>query len=389
MNTSEKHPLSKRTFNSLMEKRDLYCVSIYLPMDKMGKEQNQRLAQAHLKTCIRDVKNALTMHQMHADDIQDYLRPVEKLLVKSELWRNPSDGLAIFLDPERGMRHFKIPISFEIKTYVAGHFYLVPLLPLYQNNGTYYLLELSQDYVQLYEASRYHFKKLHLADVAPEKLEEAVGYDYKQKTLQFRSGQGGFNAQYHGHGDGKEDKKNELLRYFRLLDSGVNDCIKDRKAPLVLSCSEGQYALYAKANSYPNLYGSHVSGDPEYYSDTQRHQDSWALVAPYFKKSQTEQLKEFNANYQTRKTSYEINSLVPAALNGNIKSLFIQTGSDVFGTYDQDNHEVLIDQNHQVGNVSLTNLVALQTFAQGGNVYFLSPDEMPVKGSTMNVIFRF
>ncbi len=103
MNTSEVHLLPTKTFESLMEKRALHCVTTYLPMDKKGKEQNLHLAQALLKQCINQLKTTLVDHQVHLDEIVDYLKPVEQLLYKVELWRNPSDGLAIFLDPEDGM----------------------------------------------------------------------------------------------------------------------------------------------------------------------------------------------------------------------------------------------------------------------------------------------
>ena len=82
------------------------------------------LAQALLRQCMNEVQKTLTEHQMHMNDIDEYLKPVEQLLDKVELWRNPSDGLAIFLDSDGGMRYFMVPISFEAKTYVAGHFYL-------------------------------------------------------------------------------------------------------------------------------------------------------------------------------------------------------------------------------------------------------------------------
>ena len=99
MNTSEKHPLPKKDFETLAETRNLYCVSIFLPMDKKGKEQNMHMAQALLRQCINEVQKTLTEHQMHMNDIDEYLKPVEQLLDKVELWRNPSDGLAIFWIP--------------------------------------------------------------------------------------------------------------------------------------------------------------------------------------------------------------------------------------------------------------------------------------------------
>jgi len=389
MNTSEKHPLPKKDFETLTETRNLYCVSIFLPMDKKGKEQNMHLAQARLRQSINEVQKTLVEHQMQINEIEEYLEPVEQLLDKVELWRNPSDGLAIFLDSEDGMRYFMVPISFETKTYVAGHFYLLPLLPLYHNDGLYYLLDLSQDYVKLYEGSRYSFKDRHLEDFAPKQLEDAVGSDYEQKNLQFRSGQATYGASFHGQGAGKDDEKDELLRYFRMLDEGVKKITSDSKAPLVLSCIDRLYALYAEANTYHNLYDKHLSGDPEYKKDDKRHQESWMLVEEYFQRPQFNKINKFNELFHTQKASYEIDVIVNAALNGKIDTLFIEEGGDVYGIYDKKDNEVSIDEKHEINNVSLANLAAVQTFEQGGEVYFLPPEQMPVKESPMNAVFRY
>ncbi|WP_273568069.1 hypothetical protein [Maribacter halichondriae] len=288
------------------------------------------------------------------------------------------------------MQYFKVPISFEASTYVSGHFYLKPLLPLYQNDGFYYLLELSQDYVKLYEASRYNFKDLYVEDFAPDRLEEAVGFDHKPKMLQFRSGQNVHGAgSFHGHGEGKDDNKKELLTFFRAVDKGVKKAITHKNVPLVLACVDHLVEVYKEASTYPELYHENVGGDPEFKVKTSLHQASWDLMESYFTKSQTEKALQFTELYHTQKTSYEIDDILHAALNGRVDTLFIADGDDIFGRYEMENNEVIIDYKHELNNTSLTNLAAMETFRQGGKVYSLPSNEMPVKESSMNAIFRY
>ena len=389
MTTYEKNPLPRKELENLIIDRDHHCISIYLPMDKKGKEQNKHLAQARLKKCIRQIREQLLDRQINKKEIADFLQPIEQLVDATGLWRNPSDGLAIFLDREDGLRYYKIPISFEERAYVMGHYYLLPLLPLYHNDGLYYLLELSQDHVKLYEASRYHFKDMHLEDVAPRQLEEAVGFDFEQNNLQFRSGQSAHGATFHGQGAGKEDFKVEMLEYFRMLDKGVQKLISDPKAPLVLSCTQRLYALYAEVNTHNNLHKKYLTGDPEFTKDYKKHQNSWQLVEDYFKKPQFDKMKKFNEFYHTQKTSYELNTIIQAALNGKVDTLFLEKGSDVFGIYNKEDRKVTLNGKHEIFNASLMNLTAIRTFDQGGQVYILSSEEMPVKESPMNAIFRY
>ena len=174
-----------------------------------------------------------------------------------------------------------------------------------------------------------------------------------------------------------------------MLDEGVKKITSDSKAPLVLSCIDRLYALYAEANTYHNLYDKHLSGDPEFKKDDKRHQESWMLVEEYFQRPQFNKINKFKELFHTQKTSYEIDAIVNAALNGKIDTLFIEEGGDVFGIYDKKDNEVSIDEKHEINNVSLANLAAVQTFEQGGEVYFLPPEQMPVKESPMNAVFRY
>jgi len=389
MNTPENYPLPKKTFEALATKRHLHSVSTYLPMHKTGKEQNEHLAQANLKSCIKEVHQALTKHQLKEEEINNYLKPVKDLIADIDLWRNPSDGLAIFLDKD-GLNYYPFPIAFDTQTYVSDHFYLKPLLPIYHDNGIYYLLELSEDYVKFYECSRYGYKDLYIEDFAPNQLEKAVGFDYKSKMLQFRSGHAAHGAgSFHGHGEGKDDHKEEMLAFFRAIDAGVKKLITDGKAPLVLACSSPLYSIYKEANSYPNLYEKYMNGDPEFKNKKKMHQQSWELMQDYFKKTKKYKLDIFTELYHTPKISYDPSEIIPAAINGKIDTLFVKKGADLFGVYNKENNRVRFDDSKELTNASLLNLASIYTFMQRGNVYELDPKEMPVKEQPINAIFRY
>lgn len=389
MNTLINYPLPKETFESLASVHGSNCVSIYLPMDKTGKEQNEHLAQANLKHCIKEVEKTLFEYQYSKEESKNYLEPIKKLIDNVGLWRNPSDGLAIFLDSKK-LIFYKIPITFETKTYVADHFYLKPLLPLYVDDGIYYVLELSMDYVKLYQASKYDFNELFIEDFAPDKLEKAVGNDFKPKMLQFRTGQTPYgSASFHGYGEGKDDKKKEALAYFNAIDNGLKNMIGESKAPLVLACVDKLLPIYKQVNSYSNLFDINLSGNPELWEKNKLHEESWKMVQPFFNKIKEEKLKNFNDLYHTQKTTYEVTDTISAAIHGKIETLFIEDNTDLYGTYNMENKHISIDKQKQVNNASLLNLTAIHTIKQGGKVFLLNSEEMPVKGEPLNALLRY
>lgn len=389
MKTSEYHPLSKLSFEQLAAKRSLHSVTIYLPLHKTGKEQNENLAQANLKSCLKEVHKALAQYQMQEDEINLYLKPIRDLIANIDLWRNPSDGLAIFLNKE-GLNYYSFPINFDTRSYVSDHFYLKPLLPMYHGDGTYYLLELSEDYVKFYECSRYGCKDLFLEDVAPKQLEEAVGFDFKSKTLQFRSGQEGHGAgSFHGHGEGKDDHQEEMIHFFREIDKGVKRLVRDTKAPLLLACSEPLFGIYKEVNTHPHLYDKRLSGDPEFKNKSMMHQESWELMQDHFEKTKYEKMDLFTELYHTPKISSQPSEIIPAAFNGKIDTLFLKKGAELYGKYVKEGNHVLFEKEKKMTNASLLNLAAIQTFIKNGNVFELDPKEMPIMEQPMNAIFRY
>jgi len=390
MNNFLAHTFTKKAFEQLASIRNQYSVSIYLPMYKKGKELNEGLGQSNLKSCLKKVHAVLVEYGYDKSSVNAYLKPIRNLIFELSFWRNPSEGLAIFLDKDNGMRCYKLPFPFEIKTYVADHFYLFPLLPLFHNNGIYYLLELSRDYVKLYKGSRNNFRDIPIKKIIPKQLEEVVGFDFEQKMLQYRTGHMMYPAgSFHGQGEGKEDEKKELLSFFRKINRGVTKMISDKKAPLILACTDELYPVYKKINSYHKLWDTNLSGDPEFKGTNELHKASWSLIQYYFETKKREKLAKFISKFHTSLTTCQLSEIIPAAVKGKIDTLFVQQKEDVFGTYNSAKGCLILDSCKEIRNISLLNMAAINTFLQGGNVYFLEAEEMPVKNIPMNALLRF
>lgn len=383
-------PLPLEQWENLARHKFDYCVSIYVPMYKSGKEQNEGLSQAHLKASIKKSAQSLLAHGMDPREIDIYLQPISDLLPDYQLWRNPSDGLVIFLCREKGLVYYQIPIKFNPYVYVSDHFYLVPLTPLFEFDSSFYLLALSQDHVKLYLGGRYRLEDLYVNEFAPERLEEAVGFDFEQKMLQFRSGQAVHSAgSFHGRGEGKDDSTNEISYFFREINKGVNKVIEKKNSPLVLACVDWLYPIYREVNSYPNLFPKHLSGDPEYMSNSQLKDEAWSLLSDFYS-SKREQKKELYTEVQhTAKASHQISDIIPAAIQGRIDTLFIRKGDKIYGTFNSKNNCIILDSEKDKVNVSLINFAAINTLTQGGNVFMMETEDMPYKKRPLNAIFRY
>ncbi|MGB5238258.1 MAG: hypothetical protein WBN59_11555 [Flavobacteriaceae bacterium] len=383
-------PLPYKRFEELARFQEPYCVSIYLPMYKTGKEQNQGLGPAQLRSALEQAERHLNSLGMPAMEVEAYVSPVKDLIADLGFWRYPSEGLAIFLDRHNGLSLNKLPLGFSPLVYVADHFYIVPLLPLFEFDNRIFLLQLSQDYVKLFQGDPYQMEEVHISDMIPGQLEETVGFDYKQKMLQFRTGHATHGAgSFHGHGEGKDDDRKEVLSFLRKIEKSIKKTLQAENIPLVLGCVDELYPLYKQVNTYSQLYPEHISGDPETKDKNQWAIEIRNLILNKNKASKKAYCDEYDEFIHTPKTSHQISEIIPAAVSGKIELLFLKKGAMVYGTFNIKNNCVILDSEKTPKNRCLVNFAAVNTILQGGNIYSMENEMMPEENRPLNALYRY
>lgn len=389
-NIDYKNMITKKELLELAEVHSPFCVSIFIPTHRAGVETLQGKDTLNLKNQLKEVKSKLALKGMSDKEVETFTKPINDLVNDKEFWRHQSDGLAIFLS-DNLFHKYTIPVHFEAFNYLSSEFYLKPILPLFNGDGLFYLLTLKQDEAKLFEGTRYSITEIAVNDLIPSRLEDRVGYDYEQKSLQFRTQQGNQGAgSFHGHEDNDSKKKEEIMQYFRAIDKGLMEILNDdQKPPLIICSLEYYYPIYKKVNTYQNLFNQYISGNPTDKDIFLLHEEACKLLKPYFNKTKEEKLNKFAALQGSGKTSSETNELFRAAFEGKIDTLFIENRADMFGTYDPSKREVKVEDDQNAVNVSLMNLLAIKVLENKGTVYLIDKENMPVKSTKMNGLFRY
>lgn len=380
------------TKNEIEELDGIYSqssISIFIPTHRVGEAVLQGKDVLQLKNQLKEVKNKLEKTEMGPREINTLIAPIQELLDDSEFWRHQSDGLAIFRS-EWIFKKYTLPIHFEAFNHVANSFYLKPLLPMFTDDGTFYVLALELEDVKLYKQTRYSITEVVVDDLIPSRMEDRVGYDYEQKSLQFRSQQDSHGAAtFHGHGDADRDRKNEIARYFRAVDKGLMTLLKDDDIPMIVASQDFLFSIYQEENSYKHLLENHILCNLSETDKFLLHKMAWEKVEPIFGAERQEKIAFFKQHDGTGRTSSEIEQVVPAALEGKIDTLFIENRADILGIYDPKNRHVRIDEKPLPSSVSLLNMSAIKTFLNGGKVYLLEKDDMPNPYSKVNALYRY
>lgn len=152
-------------------------------------------------------------------------------------------------------------------------------------NLSFYLLSLNLKKIKLYRISREEIYEIPITGI-PKNLKEAIGKDEFEKQLQAHNTSGISERSgkkiFHGHGVGKDHLRDNLLRFFRTIDKGLNKALTEKELPLVLAGVDYLLPIYKKANKYPYLISKGIIGSPGKIDLKGLQKKSLPLVASYY-----------------------------------------------------------------------------------------------------------
>ncbi len=381
--------ITKQEVADLAKMREKYCVSMFVPTSRHGEAVKKGKDRTGLKNQIKEVSVKLAGHGLKEREIRELTEPAHRLLEDGSFWGQQMDGLAVYLTTDYA-KVFKLPLELEATNYVGEDFYLKPLLPMFAGDGSFLLLAIALDKVELFECSRHQVTRIRIKDRIPKRMEETVGFDYEDKGLQFRNQREGFGEViYHGHAEADRDVKDEIRRYFREVNKGLMQILHDQEAPMLVICQDYLFPIYREVNTYTNLVEKNVPRDVSHLSAKQLHQIGWKQMGAFFDREREDRIDSYKRFEGTQRTATAVEDILEAARNGTVDTLFCLERADVWGRFDLTTGEVIQVDSPAENTFSLINEAAVQVFLQGGKVYFLKDSEMPYGGSGMNALLRF
>jgi hypothetical protein len=379
--------LSIDELKTLIEKPDGVCVSIYLPTHRLGTETQQD--PIRFKNLLREAEEQLIKSGLRGQDARDLLERAKEL-DEYKFWQHQSGGLAIFISTNL-FSYYCLPINFQELVVVTDRFHLKPLLPLLTGDGQFYILALSQNQVRLFQGTRYSVSEIELENV-PQSIAEALKYDDAEKQLQFHTGTsqaGGERAgMFHGQGAGNDQQKDNLLRYFRKVDAGLEELLKNQQAPLVLAGVEYLFPIYKEANTYRYLMDEGVTGNPDELKAQELHSSAWTILQPYFQQAQEAAVERYQELAGTPPTSNNMKEIVPMAYYQLVDTLFVAVGVQKWGNFNPDENQVELHQEQEIGDEDLMDFAAIHTLLNGGTVYAVEPESVP-DNAPLAAVFRY
>ncbi len=370
---------SRDELRSLARHQDERCLSIFMPTHKVGSASQED--PIRFKNIIRQAEEQLVANGARGTQAREMLQPASDLLGDPFFWQHQGDGLVLYVSPGL-FRYYQLPLVLPEYVTVADHFDIQPLFPLFVNDGTFYVLALSQNTVKLYQCTRDTIHEVPL-DGVPKSLAEALATDQREEHLQFHtetgpSGTGERAAVFYGSGAfGGESTKDQVLRFTHLVDKGLHSYLRDEQGPLVLAAVDYLLPIYKDANTYPHLAAEAIEGNPEGAHPQDLHRRAWGIVRPQFLQRQKDTFEQYWNLAGTGRTANDVREVAPAAYNGRVAALFAAAGARQWGRYDPADNTVRMNDGAEPGLEDLVSFSVLHTFLNSGSVFTVPASDMP------------
>lgn len=360
-------------------------ISIFLPTHRAGQDTQQD--PIRFKNLLRDAEKQFLDSGMGPREVDALLKPAQALLDDSNSWNHQSEGLAVFMTSDE-FHYFPLPFRVEELLIIAQSYYVQPVLPLFTNNGHYYILAISLNDVRLFEGTRYGVGQIALPDGIPANMEEALRLDGPQKSLQMHSGDGG--GMFHGQGSGNEDQKIWIEQYLNLVDASLKEIFREQNAPLILAGVDYLLPMYRKVSEYQHIMEEGITGNPDHLSPEELQEQAWLIVETSFQQETKKTVEQYQQLADTDKATDNVEEIVAAAFNGRVDKLILSVENQIWGAFNPKDGKVIRSPEGQSKkhNLALLDFTAMNTLQNGGTVCALSQDEMPTD-SPIAAVFRY
>ena len=368
-------------------------ISIYIPTHLTYPSIEQD--PIRLATALKETEHQLLSAGMRRPAVQDLLAEARDRLPAKLFWRYQEKGLAVLIEP--GATHWiKLPRQVPEITIVANRYHLRPMIPMFRDGELFHIFAITRDNIRFFDGRSRELTEVRIAGM-PSGIGEIMARTNFQADLGFHArdnggpASGGEVGKFHALGVSPEDYADvELDSYLREAAKALDRHLAANDAPLVLAAKPRLLGRLRKMLSYRNIADEVIDTDPVALGDERLHSEAWRIAEPMVRadreKARTRLRAQINGGAPA--AAKEIQTLMRAAIEGRVDSVFLDPDTNVWGHFDDAYHILRLDPQPSPENEDMLNRLAMETLSRGGDVFTL-PDDMRTKAGPAAGLFRY
>jgi hypothetical protein len=367
---------------SLAQHHDPPCVSIYIPTHRHGEGTQQD--PIRFRNMLNAIEQDLLKSGMSPREVQSLLNPAYTLLGDFFFWKHQYDSLAVFIS-KNSFHYSRLPYTLSEQFFIGETYTLKPLLPLFANNGRYYVLAICHNEVRLFEGTRDSLGQVDLPDTLTARLKDILKANDSEYGLLLRtiSNYGGIS-----YPQNTNDSPIQPHHLLSIVDDELRSVLADENVPLILAGAECLFPIFREVSGYHNIVKEGIRGDVKTMSAYSLHEDAWNIVEPFFRLELERTTHQYYSLYSSQKATDKLEDIIPAAYHGRVERLIVAVDRFVWGKFNPESGKVYgcPNRKHLESDISLTDFAAMQTLKNGGKIYALSDEEMPANAPMLAIL---
>lgn len=182
----------------------------------------------------------------------------------------------------------------------------------------------------------------------------------------------------------------ELEHFAREAAKAVDGHLAEYAAPLVVAARLRLLGRLRQELRYKHVASADIWRDPASLTDSELHARAWAIAGPMLRRKRDEARSRLRSRLERADVpgSEDLQELMRAAEEGQVATLLIARGANIWGLYDEESREADIAERPGPDNEDLLNLLAVKVLAQGGHVIAL-PDDLARGCGPVAGLFRY
>jgi hypothetical protein len=308
--------------------------------------------------------------------VKGLLAPLVGLAEATDVFTPGPDGLAAFRS-EGLLETYRLWPPPPERAVVADSFHVKPLLRSLQNRNRYLVLALGSRRVALFEGSERGLVPRSVPAL-PAQAENASAGETGGRGGSVRGG-----ARSGAAGSGKAPaesdggRREELLRFFRAVDSALRDGLHD-DAPLIVAGGASLLPLFREVSGPSGLHSETVEGAVDEVGTEELHARTLPAARRALHARDEAVVEELRRQLDRGLAADILTHVAEAAVKGRVRRLLVADGRPLFGRIDRTTGEVTLHagQTGPQDDDVLDDLAEI-VLSRGGEVLVLDPARMP------------
>lgn len=363
------------------------CLSVYLPMSSAPANQAAKTNALEWRECLRAARAKSQQHGPEVAELLNSLSDFEAVVPPGDA---KGKSIAVF----RSREIFKIAWlqnAVPAKAVLAKHFWIRPLLPELVRDEAFLILALSQNDVRLLRCTRTAAEQVSLPEGVATSFDAYMNTAKPDHVSDNRASpgpsSGGSKGVLFGTTTEREDKGEYLAHFYKQVDRGLNEALRQAKDPVVLVGVEYQLSLYRSLSAYPKLVDEGVHGAPNGLKSGEMHARAIKALEKQYDNKVDAALAEYN-HKAGGGASNRLKDIVTAAHDGRVLTLFVPESREQVGKFDEPTHSAKGGEDGTPDAEDLVNVAAINTILHAGQIYVVPDAKMP-NGTPLAAVFRY